>query len=245
MTAFACADVFTLVSLQTDTLVLRTERRTLCDCTATNSLGWTPSSDTSQPFTLKLQPPIMHANSRPLIYEISTLISCLLHCDCSGGKLLQWCQECHKESSTSDILFELVLSLWGDWGITILADFFPPQFKIIFLYLHFSVFNTILYKRMHQQSHSLNVWYKINVYDESTRWTVAPHDIWIYCSVLMILFCERMIPLCFKAGPLFCFDCMSAWSIFQCQCQLYFVTCKIQTLIRTNRSQPRFSRITG
>lgn len=33
----------TLLSLQTETLVLRAERRSLCDCMATNSLGWTPS----------------------------------------------------------------------------------------------------------------------------------------------------------------------------------------------------------
>lgn len=45
---------------------------------------------------------------------------------------------------------------------------------------------------MDQQSHTLNVWYRINVYDENTRQPVAPHD---------ILFYERMNPLCFKPGP--------------------------------------------
>lgn len=69
----------------------------------------------------------------------------------------------------------------------------------------------MLYKRMHQQSHSLNVWYKINVYDENTPWTVAPHDILFYCSVLMILFRDRMNPPYFKPGPyvvLILFFCM-------------------------------------
>lgn len=133
-------DVFTPVPLQTDTLVLRTERRTLCDCTATNSLGWTPSSAASPPFTLKRQPPVTHANSHPLIHDIGTLFSCLLHCDCSGGRL------CSGFTCLSR-------GEWRVWHLVWIVPqlerevrdrdhsciFFPPQLKITFLF--FCTFN--------------------------------------------------------------------------------------------------------
>lgn len=106
-----------------------------------SATAWQPThwaehlpDDTSQPFTLRLQPPITHANCHLHSFTESALYFSFF---LSSPLWLRTTFEevsrvCHEECGTSAMLFYFVLNLWGNWGITIVAVFFSPQLRLYF-----------------------------------------------------------------------------------------------------------------